>query len=239
MVITDRRFGTSSTILQDAASGATTARAPTGAKVSIEYVQITHLKQLAERMRSTVHTLERLEGARKAIVFTEDDLRTLHRIRTGIQLRNPEVAAKWANELHTEALPDYLSLLFVGFHFSLREDALGEIAAGRPSSALWIFRESLGCIAAGLLASVGQTNPNNKWRVRLLEQNAAQVGEQPTACLLDLLLRDHPSSSEVPEYIRRRVLDCDALVMRIIEQRPSIAPTLMKLQSEASFRTHL
>jgi hypothetical protein len=164
-------------------------------RVQIERVRPAHLERIAEQMAETAESFHHPERAERVFWFGELDTRTLHRIRTGIALRHAHVADEWRTRLASEFLPTYMLATMAAQHSNLMEDAVGEARAGRPESALWALRYALGFAAAALLASCGETNPNAKWWVRLLQLNRETVG----CDLADALVR-HMTGGPVTSF---------------------------------------
>jgi hypothetical protein len=237
MIIGDHRLEVAETIICDAASAAVTQKAGEGGKLATEVVQPRHLEGIATRMRATLEALDRPETAKQVYIFGEDDLRTLHRVRTGVRLCHEAAAAGWYERLGCARLPDYLTLLFIGFHFSHREDAIGEANAGHHASAIWMMRESLGYLAAAFLASLGETNPNNKWRLRLLERHRAELPRADE--IFAFLLGTRPIASVDRAALKQLITLSDFLLVSVMQNRPAVVASLAQLHGQASFRTHL
>jgi predicted nucleotidyltransferase len=120
--------------------------------------------------------------------LTGHQVRLLHRLRTGVIWSGPERVEMWRDELYTQLLPPYLTLVYVSDLDRSYEQALalGEGGgAARSPFALAVAGRRVGeaALFAGL-ASVGVTNPNIAAAVDL----ATGVDDPDVRALLDLAL---------------------------------------------------
>ena len=118
--------------------------------------------------------------------LTPRQIRLLHRLRTGVVWRGPEQVDMWRDELYTQLLPPYLTLLYVHDLDRGYEQALAVRGdAGASSTALAMAgRRAAESALLGALASVGVTNPSLVAAVDL----AARVDDPDVRPLLDLAL---------------------------------------------------
>ncbi len=200
-------------------------------RVQIERVRPAHLERIAEQMVETAESFRHPERAERVFWFGELDTRTLHRIRTGIALRHAQVADQWRTRVASEFLPTYMLATMAAQHSNLMEDAVGEARAGRQESSLWALRYALGFAAAALLASCGETNPNAKWWVRLLQLNREVVGVE----LADALVR-HMTSGPSPDFAAH--LDevrqlCEQVVTTAVASNPVVHARRRKMLARA------
>jgi hypothetical protein len=189
-------------------------------RVTIEVVRPAHLEVLGRRMEEMVSVLLRPDAARFFQGFSEFDLRTMHRVRTGAPLRNPEVAARWRTRLHSDFLPIYTVALMILQHFLHREDAIGEAREGRRESALWSLKIAFGYVAGLLLASVDETNPNPKWRVRLLQLRRDEVGAELADSVVEHLVS--PRVDDLEAYFRTLLQLCDTVLEAVAARHPAV-----------------
>jgi hypothetical protein len=209
-------------------------------KIQLESVKFSHLESLATRMEETAQALEDPARVPRLHSFPLADLRIMHRVRTGIPVRNPEVAASWRERLHVELLPTYLLVLMIVQHFSLREDAIGEAREGRRESSLWLMRESVSRAAGALLASVGESHSYDKWRVRLLQLHEPRLGAKPVRTLINYLIGT-TICDDVQAYLRDAIDLSDEVLESAMINRPEVLPILMKLREEqpTAMTTHV
>ena len=107
-------------------------------------------------------------------------------------------------------------------HFAQREDALGEFNGGNLTSTQWIIRTSTIALAKAILASKGHTHQNDRWTIRLLEDNRDAI---PMASELIQIISGRPIShkSEVIDW----TTFCDSLVADILGAAPELMPVFM------------
>lgn len=150
-------------------------------------------------------------------------LKLAHRLRTGIALRGDPGPLR--AELSLDRLADYLVLNGRMEHFVFREDAVAQMHGGHMRSAVHHMLLALGHLATMVLASIGETNPDPKWRMRLLERHAGRIAtgpaEQLAEQLADLLLG--PGAGDAQAWLDRAGQLADRLLGFALEQRPYLA----------------
>lgn len=199
-------------------------------KVQVEAVRLGQLEVLAGKMQETALALEDPENAPYLHSLSLADLRIMHRIRTGICLRNPEVVEHWRRLLYSDLLPKYMLVLMTVQHFSLREDAIGEAREQRRESSLWLIKEALSRAAGALLAAFGESHSYDKWRVRLLQLRAHAIGANLAGALVEHLT--NPKIGDLDTYIREAIDLSDDVIETAMMNCPDVLPTLMKLRNE-------
>jgi hypothetical protein len=212
---------------------------PDTPEVNVEYWHSHDLEQL-ERRLTNVFTLLRdpsLVGGpsklKKVERFDDPELFILHRIRTGIVLANPENAERWRQRLSLDQLPLYLILHGVGTHNILREDAIAQVRYGDNLSALGMLRLSMDHLASAVLASVGETNPYSKWRVRLLNWYKGDLGAETVEKLLQHLFPD--PKSDASETVREALEFADMAVAGIASRCPQIISAMLAMSNLFTF----
>lgn len=155
-------------------------------RVQVETVRLAHLESVAKQMQTIVADFDHPES-RSGQWLADIDVRTIHRLNTGICLSNPLVVAGWQRRLQAEFLPTYLLATNTAHHYNLLEDAVGEAREARWPSALWALRYAVGFAAGALLASIDETNPNAKWWVRLLQRHRTAAGESLSDQMIELM----------------------------------------------------
>ncbi len=127
--------------------------------------------------------------------LTPRQVRMLHRLRTGVVWRGPEQVELWRDELYTQLLPPYLTLLHVGELDRAYEQAVAvREDPSRSSGALAMAGRRAGeaALLAGL-ASAGVTNPSLVAAVEL----ATEVDDPDVRPLLDLALHSMFPATEL------------------------------------------
>ena len=79
-------------------------------------------------------------------------------------------------------------------------------------------------LAASALASVGETNPHPKWRVRLLQLHRDAVGAEDADTLMRYLFQ--PLEPDAEKVVREAIAYANGLVGRILERHPQLVPAL-------------
>lgn len=218
------------------AGGATIAFRPNlgSLRVQIETVHIAHLERLSRQMTEVAADFEDPEKAERVRAFGELDLRTIHRICTGVRLKNEAVAEAWKARLRCDLLPSYLLASQVAQQRMALEDAAGEWEEGRRESALWAMQRSLQASAMALLASVGETNPNSKWCVRLLQIHRGKAGPELCDDLIEHLIR--PASEDLAERFRAAESLCERVVGTALSRDPVVVARREKMLGVAQRR---
>ena len=119
--------------------------------------------------------------------LTPRQLRMLHRLRTGVVWRGPEQVELWRDELYTQLLASYLTLLHVDELDRTYEQAvaLSDTPDRSPTTRAMARRRAGEAALLAGLASVGVTNPSLIAGVEL----ASRVDDPDVRPLLDLALQ--------------------------------------------------
>lgn len=224
MVIGDHSIG-GKLILEATNFDESAERLKNGQKINVEYWRSGELDGLKQRFNSAVATMKDPADFKKMQVLEQPQFRLLHRLRNGLVLDNPERAAEWRQEMALDMLPEYLTLYWIMCHYIFREDVIAQAQEEHSLSALWMLRLALDCMAAALLASIEETNPYPKWRVRLLERNRASLGQLDVDTLLGYLFPGPDVESK--SYLKDVFALCDRLIGQCLKRRPMIRATLM------------
>lgn len=124
------------------------------------------LVQLKDVFRRSVASLDGDKGIEQLV--TDDNLKILHRIRTGQPLQRPDLLDGLRADIGTADLSRYLFNASAIAAVNRLTDVAGELADGHEQSAQWMFREALVHAGHCALAADGETNPSGKWLVRML-----------------------------------------------------------------------
>jgi predicted nucleotidyltransferase len=231
-------LGADGIVFQDSACEISTLLHEKGLEISVEAWRSEDLDRVARRMATNVEMIRAPETLRRAELIGHDsELRLLHRLRTGVVLGNREVVEAWRERLFSDFLPAYLTLFCLNRHFGTREDALAEWMGGHRRSCTHLFRESALGLAGALLAASGETHPNVRWRVRLLERERDALPDGVGDRLLDWICAPpfFTSDGEVEEALAR----CDEILREIFARRPEIVAPLGRLVQIFPLRTDL
>lgn len=160
------------------------------------------LQMLAERTRRALFAIGHPRPADEPL----DEMETLdisvlkfaHRIRSGVPLRGSVQPLREAMVL--QHLDDYLVTHGILEQMIYLEDVRGELDSGSAASAAYTFTYSMNFLAGAMLAAVGETNPDPKWRVRLLQRERDRIGGERADELCRYLLG--PGDQEPVQWIR-------------------------------------
>jgi Nucleotidyltransferase domain len=206
-------------------------------KIHLRSLTFGYLEVIAGRMQDALGTFRDPGASTRIHVFGENELNILHQIRTGVCLRMPAFVVEWRERLCSAYLPHYLMIFSLAEHFSRREDAIGEMREGRTESAAWAVREALSHLACAVLASVDESHPSPKWRVRLLQLRRTEIGTELADTLVARLTL--PRWEDFDAYLRDAIEFADTVIESILIRRAELLPVLMELQNDIRVRTHL
>lgn len=119
-----------------------------------------------------------------AQVVDENEVKLLHRIRTGRALRRPDLLEGLREDMGTADLARYLFNAAAIAAVNRSTDIEGELAEGRIDSAAWMHREMLIHTGQCALAGAGVTVPNAKWLLRLLRSTGGDAASYVAESLL-------------------------------------------------------
>ncbi|GHH35702.1 hypothetical protein [Streptomyces candidus] len=141
-----------------------------GREVNVAVLDPAALDRLRNDFRAAVASLSEQQGI--AQLVDGDNLKILHRVRTGQALRRPDRLQELCDDLGTGDLPRYLLNVAAVAAVNRLNDVSGELADGHAESAAWMYREALVHTGQCALAAAGVTVPSVKWLVRLLRREA-------------------------------------------------------------------
>jgi hypothetical protein len=111
----------------------------------------------------------------------------LHRCSTGVILAGEALALKLRRDYRIgEISLQFLMYSFLAYSSAI-EKASRQAALGADLSALWMATQAMDHMALTMLASVGESNPHCRWRVRLLERSSEALGPERVDRLFDFL----------------------------------------------------
>jgi len=210
-----------------------------GPEINVEYWHSKDLEQL-ERRLDNVFTLLRdpslvggVSKLKRIERFDDTELLILHRIRMGLVLANAENAEKWRQRLFLDQLPLYVILHGLGTHNIYREDAIAQIRYGDSLTALAMLRITMDHLASAVLASVGETHPYPKWRVRLLNWYKGDLGDETVEKLIGYLFPDPKSNAS--ETVREALEFADAAIAGIASRCPQIISAMLAMSNLFTF----
>lgn len=176
-----------------------------GREVSLSVLEPAGIAELTRSFQECLAALS--DGGGIVQLESPNDLKVLHRIRTGVPLRGAERLEKLRAATGTERLAEYHVNVQAVAAVNRLADVEGELAEGNDASAYWMFREAVAHLARLVLALHGETNPAPKWLVRLLERGGPDPRlRSRLAQLLTEYEEDLPAAvTEVKHLVRTAV----------------------------------
>ncbi|WP_406863827.1 hypothetical protein ABZO31_26680 [Streptomyces sp. HUAS MG47] len=192
-----------------------------GREISLSVLEPSGIEELARSFRECLTALSADSGIVQ--LESQNDLKVLHRLRTGVPLRGGERLEQLRRSTGTDRLAEYHVNVQAVAAVNRLTDVEGELAEGNDASASWMFREAVAHVARLVLALDGETNPAPKWLVRLLERGGPEPRlrsrlaqllteheEDLPAALAEIRERlrtvvDHAPGAVVGPYLRRVV----------------------------------
>jgi hypothetical protein len=160
-----------------------------GREVNLAILDPAALAALRDSFRQATASLSDPAGI--AQVVDDNDVKVLHRLRTGRALRRTDLLEGLREDFGTDHLARYLFNAAAVAAVNRSTDIDGELAEGRTDSAAWMHRELLVHTGQCVLAAAGVTVPNAKWLLRLLQgvggAGASYVARQLLAPADDLI----------------------------------------------------
>jgi predicted nucleotidyltransferase len=175
-----------------------------GREVNVAVLDPAALGRLRDAFHASVAGLSGEKGI--AQLVDEDNLKILHRVRTGHALRRPDRLQELRDELGTGDLPAYVLNVAAVAAVNRLTDVSGELADGHADSAAWMYREALVHTGQCALAAAGVTVPSVKWLVRLLQCEAARHDGAGCAAHVARRLLAPPTDTAVAVEETRREL---------------------------------
>jgi hypothetical protein len=190
------------------------------AVVDLELWNPARIRQLIEKSRGFAH--DRVRDPRDALGVSVAEVEMLHRLYTGVPLTGERRHASLREEIDPLVLSRLIFDRAVARISSAQIDLLGLLGGGDFRSSLVLSHTLLGFVADTLLASLGNTNPSDKWRLRKLRQLAGTDWDkdlpggrlEPSAedVFFDLMRPD----SGAPDALESLAFRCVRLANRII-----------------------
>lgn len=148
-----------------------------GAELDVELYTSSSLSTLMGSTESLFHFMKGPEKRDSIPVLEFHELKFLHDIRTAWVLWNPVEYEKWLSALHAAYLPTYCIVNSLMESSEYLEDAFSNEEGQSIETVQVMARMSARHLCAALLASQGETNPNEKWLIPLLQRTAAKQPE--------------------------------------------------------------
>jgi predicted nucleotidyltransferase len=202
-------------------------RHPDGYLVNVEVWSPGQLEEMGCRFASAIACLRQPEAVHDLHVMRIEEITLLHRLETGIALANAGRAQAWRHQLGVDWLPTYLMLRGAWNGYAHVLDVEGELEHGSPASCFWITRVCMDQLASALLASIGETNPSERWRVRMLERHRDTLGSRVVDALLEYLFLC-PASSPI-EMAAEAIDFARAQLDQLLGSRPEIRVVMSAL----------
>lgn len=210
------------------------------ALISMNYHQRLDVEHLLERVDRIAELMldpfALAEGEGVALdVPSELELTLLHGLRTGIVLAQEDVVRSWRERL--DVLPQLLLIHYLGSHFNCREDVIAQVKHGDPQTALWMLVPAADLMAGALLASVGDTHSDRRWRPRALRRHASEFDAARIDRLLSYMLPTLQDSDRADSLVRHAFAFFDVVVLDVFTRCPGVVDPIMELRKHAKFVT--
>jgi hypothetical protein len=114
-------------------------------------------------------------------------------------------------------------------HNIYREDAIAQVRYGDNLTALGMLRIMMDHLASAMLASVGETHPYPKWRVRLLNWYKGDLGDETVEKVIRYLFPD--PKSDASETVREALEFADAAISEIALRCPQVISAMLALDN--------
>ncbi|SFG02023.1 hypothetical protein SAMN05518801_105230 [Novosphingobium sp. CF614] len=137
----------------------------------VETVSQSRVRTLLARLDAT--DSDQTSDPRDAVAaFSDGDIKLLHQMRIGTTLLGETVWRPLHSAIDARRLARLLLDRAVAWLGVLQIDLLGFLESGDDDSARPLLRQFRTRLGAALLAALGETNPAEKWQIRLLERQA-------------------------------------------------------------------
>lgn len=136
-----------------------------GCLIDIRVVKYEVVRQLVGRFRDW-RSAPRIP--RRSFEFTDDERKLMHRVAVGRALFGTDILGDLKDEFESRDLARHKLDWARHLASTTQVDIAGFLAARDAHSAFFATQDLLGLTVDGLLAGFGSTNPNTKWRARLL-----------------------------------------------------------------------
>lgn len=178
-------------------------------RLQVEQCSLERLDSIVEKIK---HMLDKSRN--EAVLISVPDRRIAHRMLTGIPIINVGLADEFRRKLSISELAFYCLMANMDEAEGALRDAVGELDAGRPLSASRMLQMSSGFLLMSCLNSIGETNHNTKWVVRLCERHREKVDPENIELLMSNLFLDRASAvnkRQVQEKIKRTWRVCESI----------------------------
>jgi len=224
-----RRPQLSGTLLEDGALPEVVLRTEHDIEVNVMFLEPPTLAALSDTLEKVFQGVGPTTGEPAFTTLSRNEVLLLHRIRVGVPLFGvPEPVRR---RLLVDRLTDYLMLQGRMQHFALREDVLGQLTVGEVESAGFMMFFAMDHVVSLVLASVGETSPDSKWRVRLLRRHQAAIG----VATVDGLCRYLTQGVKGELEIQNAIGFCDKVIGDAFNRRQDLVPLLAGLDEAITF----
>jgi hypothetical protein len=211
-------------------------RSHSGVGFNVEHWGIDDLTEIEGRLSVSLDAINNPVNIRRVELFSLPELTMLHRLRTGLPIANPDVVTEWRRCLRTDELSGYMVLSSISDHFAYREDVIGQSRTQRTDSALYMLGFAVSAAASFTLASIGETNPEAKWRVSLVQQHRHAIGEALADALLQYLVPTRPLTFE---DIRGALKLSDTALAQVMPRRPDLLSAFTEFSKRVKFELQI
>lgn len=194
------------------------------------------VEEFSEKLSFCGKLLREPEGDVENIpLLSRPSYRLLDDVASGVVLRGEEEARRFRAEMLLEDVSAHVLLVSITDHLVAREDAIGHIDEGRCESALMLIREAIVSLSEAVLASVGTANTRLQWRFALLDENAAQIGQEVVNSFKNRILNPEADPARIVQALENMSSFSDGQLAAIMGRVGHLVPAFAKLSQHQSF----
>jgi hypothetical protein len=228
---------TSTDAVIDSSTAPSTHARATKPAINIESHEFSKIGPIIDKLAAgstLIRNPSQVEGVvtDKFDMLNSAEIGLLHSIRTGVALVNSATVESWRERI--EDLPDFLTLFCLVNHFNSREDLIGQVKYGDPLSALWMLSNATNFLAGAMLASVGETNPYQRWRPLLLKCHEELLGKERVERVLQFLLPTTVPANMVA-MAQHALSSFDLTLLEIFGRRQTLTTPLREFRKRARY----
>jgi hypothetical protein len=189
-----------------------------GTTINIDAWKLEDVEALFRRFLDGFRAIDGAELEPSVHSYSHPECLLLHRCATGLILQGSQLVSELRSRYRlAELSSQFLMYNYLAYHSRLG-NAKRQVQQGDNLSALWMLAEAMDHLAITMLASVGETNPQLRWRVRLLQRWSSALGEERVEQLLTFLLPDR--TADAAQLVRDAEGFARTEVGRIISRMP-------------------
>ena len=171
-------------------------------------------RRLLERFRDGIAALRNLSAgpsSSKVQFFSREEFALLHRFANGVPVAGHSLVASLRAEYGLADLPLQMLFSYASLYGIVLGDSRAQLTEGDSLDALLMARYAVDMLMGAMLASIGETNPIEKWRLRLLRRHADILGRSAVSRVTALMFPSPTNDAEafvhdVGEYSRVEIV---------------------------------